>query len=89
MADKSSPFSCFASLCQVIHQSDQRFLIISYTNEEEDVLKESLPPIDGMELRDEGEEYVYFEVGEIGTHAWWRGIWALEDVQKAGVRLDS
>jgi hypothetical protein len=89
MADESAPFSCFASLCQVIHQSDQRFLVISYTNDEEDVLRESLPPIDGMELRDEGEGCVYFEVGEIGaTTAWWRGIWTLEDVQKAGVRLE-
>jgi hypothetical protein len=89
MADKASFFSYFSSLCQVIYQSDQRFLIISYTNDEEDVLKESSPPIDGMELRDDGEECVYFEVGEIGAaDAWWRGIWTLEDAQKAGVCLD-
>jgi hypothetical protein len=64
-------------------------MVISYTNDEEDVLRESLPLIDGMELLDEGEECVYFEVGEIGaTTGWWRGIWTLEDVKKAGVCLD-
>lgn len=89
MPPERHPFSSFNGLTQVIHQSEQRFVLISYTNEEESAsLKENLPPIEGLGEPEEGEHCVFFEVGEISTnHLWWRGFWTLKDVKKLSASI--
>lgn len=87
MTSRKASFASFGSLSQVIHQLDQRFVVITYTNDaSSDPLRENLPPVEGVEDPEEGERCTFFEVGEIGgTNRWWRGIWTAEDVQKAVV----
>ena len=79
-------FNCFSSLSHLIHHSDQKYVVISYSNDPSDPLREHLPQLDHLPRPKGGSKFATFEVGEIGgSSRWWRGIWSLEDVKKIAV----
>ncbi|CCA74458.1 hypothetical protein PIIN_08411 [Serendipita indica DSM 11827] len=91
---KAASFDPFISLAQVVHGIG-RFVVVAYVaNADDDPLATQLedlgfelPNLDGKSNRDEsGEQYVVFEVGQLGASPrWWSGKWTIADVRAIAV----
>jgi len=89
MKSKHVPsFEAFSSLAHVTYHGDQKFVVISYSNDPVDALQEHLPHLEDPPGPKTDVICAIFEVGEVGgLNRWWRGIWTLDDVKKIAVRI--